>query len=377
MKQVDTVVVGAGVSGLVAATELVRAGRQVLCLEARPRPGGRALSVSTRSGPVDLGATWYWPGEDEVSGLARSLGVSTFPQHLAGDVLLERPIPAAPAAEPTGEGAVEVQRVPGNPIDVPSYRFTGGAGDLVTRLAGQLPNGVLQCATPIVSIAETAGGVIVRSLTPDPAHAAVAARSVVLALPPALAVASIDFPAGLDPQVAAVATQTAVWMGEVVKAVAVYETAFWRSEGLAGAAVSYRGPFREFHDMSGDAGTVPALFGFAPSTSFASVDHEEVQRTFLDQLVRLFGDRASRPLAVLAKDWGREEWTTPPHQSAAAATVVSFGHPIFSRANPSRTILWASTETSELHAGHLDGAVHAGARVARTILTSPEHAGDA
>lgn len=368
MRKVDTVVVGAGLSGLVAATRLSRAGRRVLCLEARPRAGGRALSLPTRAGPVDLGATWFWPGEAELEALVRSIGVSTFAQHIAGDVLLEPNELVHPTA-PSGEAAV--QRVRGNPVDVPAYRFANGVGDLVARTAGQLPAEVLRLETPVVSVAETVDGVIVRSATTDQELSTVTADHVILALPPSLAVATIDFTATLDPHVAAIATRTAVWMGEAVKAVAVYQTPFWREQGLAGAAVSYRGPFREFHDMSGADGDPPALFGFAPAAELTHRTRQQIQFAYLDQLVRLFGPQAAKPVAVHAKDWSQERWTTPPPGPGPLATTAGFGHPIYGAANPSDSILWASTETSELHPGHLDGAVHAGMRAARTILGAP------
>jgi monoamine oxidase len=59
----DAVVIGAGFAGLVAARDLIEAGRRVVVLEARDRPGGRTYS-STFPGTdvvIDLGAEWFDP----------------------------------------------------------------------------------------------------------------------------------------------------------------------------------------------------------------------------------------------------------------------------------------------------------------------------
>jgi monoamine oxidase len=56
--RVDTVVVGAGVSGLTTARLLVRAGQRVLVLEARDRLGGRTWTDRSHGPPTDLGASW-------------------------------------------------------------------------------------------------------------------------------------------------------------------------------------------------------------------------------------------------------------------------------------------------------------------------------
>ncbi|MBX9594806.1 MAG: FAD-dependent oxidoreductase, partial [Roseomonas sp.] len=55
----DLLVIGAGAAGIAAARTAMEAGRSVLVLEARGRPGGRALTDTARLGlPYDLGATW-------------------------------------------------------------------------------------------------------------------------------------------------------------------------------------------------------------------------------------------------------------------------------------------------------------------------------
>jgi monoamine oxidase len=59
----DVVVIGAGFAGLVAARDLLEAGRNVVVLEARERAGGRTYT-STFPGTdvvIDLGAEWFDP----------------------------------------------------------------------------------------------------------------------------------------------------------------------------------------------------------------------------------------------------------------------------------------------------------------------------
>jgi monoamine oxidase len=70
----DTVVAGAGFAGLRAARDLADAGRSVLVLEARDRPGGRTWTRPfAGSGPmVEIGGSWFASGHAEVrSELAR------------------------------------------------------------------------------------------------------------------------------------------------------------------------------------------------------------------------------------------------------------------------------------------------------------------
>lgn len=55
----DVVVIGAGFAGLAAARHLHEAGLSVVVLEALDRVGGRAQTVKTAAGQIELGAQWF------------------------------------------------------------------------------------------------------------------------------------------------------------------------------------------------------------------------------------------------------------------------------------------------------------------------------
>lgn len=88
-KQVDVVVVGAGLAGLVAARDLVAAQRSVVVLEARNRVGGRVLNHTLANGAVvEVGGEWVGPTQDHVLALADELGVDLYPTYEEGDHIL-------------------------------------------------------------------------------------------------------------------------------------------------------------------------------------------------------------------------------------------------------------------------------------------------
>ena len=87
-RTLDAVVVGAGLSGLVAASTLAKRGAQVRVLEARDRVGGRTLSEPFGRDTIDLGGQFVGPTQDRVLGLARELGVATFKQPDQGKKVL-------------------------------------------------------------------------------------------------------------------------------------------------------------------------------------------------------------------------------------------------------------------------------------------------
>ncbi|MEM9134174.1 MAG: NAD(P)/FAD-dependent oxidoreductase [Actinomycetota bacterium] len=361
---VDAVVVGAGIAGLSTARELLERGRSITVLERRDRVGGRLHSprLGRGDGRVDLGATWFWPGESRVTALVERLGIAVHDQHLVGDALYQ--------------ASTGVQRLDGNPLDVPSWRFTDGAASLAETLATTLPADVVHLGTTVEAIraggapatAPAGGGAEVGDVGPLTVHhgdCAVTAEHVVLALPPALAVADIDLQPALPEPVAGLAAATPVWMGATTKVVARYEQPFWRHRGLSGSAVSHVGPMRELHDMSGPDGDPAVLFGFAPGLTGAPTPDEAAIRR---QLGDLFGPDGAEPIELLIADWRHERATSPDGVEALGA-YQTYGHELYRRPALGGRLHWASTETSPVAPGHIEGALAAAERAVAAIDT--------
>jgi len=98
----DVIVVGAGISGLCAATALVKAGANTLVLEARDRVGGRTCSelvelVEEEEGgkkkkkktiKCDVGGAYVGPSQDRILRIAKSLGIETYPVYIDGNSII-------------------------------------------------------------------------------------------------------------------------------------------------------------------------------------------------------------------------------------------------------------------------------------------------
>jgi polyamine oxidase len=90
------IVVGAGVSGLVAARALQLAGVEVEIVEGRDRIGGRTYTVDLGGASVDLGASWIHTGmASPMMPLVEELGIEPMPASLTNIVVTARTFPNA------------------------------------------------------------------------------------------------------------------------------------------------------------------------------------------------------------------------------------------------------------------------------------------
>ncbi|RDW81028.1 putative flavin-containing amine oxidase [Aspergillus mulundensis] len=88
----DVLIVGAGLAGLSAAHDLIRAGLSCVVLEARDRVGGKTWSTPLKDGKgvVDLGAAWINDtNQSKVYALAKRYGVELIEQNTQGNAVLQ------------------------------------------------------------------------------------------------------------------------------------------------------------------------------------------------------------------------------------------------------------------------------------------------
>jgi monoamine oxidase len=89
-QRADVIVVGAGLAGLTAATDLVHRGHTAVVLEARDRVGGRTLNHPVGDGEVvEVGGEWVGPGQDQIIARAKNLGIKTFKTYTKGEQVLD------------------------------------------------------------------------------------------------------------------------------------------------------------------------------------------------------------------------------------------------------------------------------------------------
>jgi len=366
MKPYTIAIVGAGLSGIFAAYLLEKSGiTDYVVLEASGKLGGRIRSedVGTSSGGrVDLGPSWYWPDMQPVlDDLVHSLGLRAYAQHEEGAMMVERSPEQAPG------------RYPGYASAPTSMRIEGGMLALVQALADSIPQVRLRLDQRVAHIRCVNDSVEIETQAASGQCSVVHAGRVLLALPPRLAVASIQFTPELPRDVQEEWRHTATWMAPHAKYVAVYPEPFWQADGLSGAARSFTGPMTEIHDASvpGGAG---ALFGFlgVPAPTRKRLSEDALRRLCRAQFVRLFGPEAAHPTAEWLADWSQSPLTATADDALADG---SHPHPPVSgiASGPwAQRIHGIASEWSMSYAGYVAGAIEAGAAGVALLLRDPD-----
>ncbi|MCF3134373.1 flavin monoamine oxidase family protein [Streptomyces olivochromogenes] len=241
-------------------------------------------------------------------------------------------------------------------------RFVGGSQQVPIKLAATLGDRVVLGA-PVRSVVRSGGAYLV---TAD--GITVTASRVVVAVPPPLA-ARISY----DPLLPATRDQLCqrLPMGSVGKAIAVYDTPFWRADGLNGQAVSDTGVVRSTFDNSPLDGSYGALMGFIEGDEMRAYDAastDDIRAAVLKDYANYFGDRAKSPTHFVVQRWDNEGFSRGgPVAYAPPGVLTGYGDAL---REPVGGIHWAGTETSTYWNGYMDGAVRSGERVAKEVLAA-------
>lgn len=357
----NVAIIGGGLSGLALANSLHAHHCDWTLFEARPRLGGRVLSVPRADGGprVDLGPSWFWPGtQPRLAALIAQLGLATLEQHDSGTVLrLDDPDKSAePVAFPDAHGGAR--------------RLAGGMATLTDALARKLPTERLRHGHALIRVDDHGNHVALVF-----AHAGdeviVHARRVVLALPPRLA-ARVEFMPPLDESLRAALAATPTWMADRAKVVIAYPRAHWREAGHAGNAfvTHEQAVIGEIYDAC--EGKHAALGGFLALTPPLRAAFRDGLPMLLDnQMVQVFGP-ALEGGAQHYQDWAVEEFTCAPRDQTPAdpAAHLVQGHPLLRRPAWQGRLLFGGSESAAVGAGYLEGALDAAMRIARELAPS-------
>jgi monoamine oxidase len=241
-------------------------------------------------------------------------------------------------------------------------RFHGGAQQISIKVAEALGERVILHA-PVHTISQDDAGVRVESdaLT-------MKAQRAIVAIPPTLA-GRIRYrpimPASRDQL-----TQR-MPMGTVIKVHCLYETPFWREEGLSGQVTSDTGLVRISFDNSPESGSPGVLLAFIEGDEgrrWGRRSAGERRTAVLQCLAGYFGEKAGRPFEYVEYNWAEEEYSRGCYGGYMPPGVwMNYGEAL---RTPISRLHWAGTETATVWNGYMDGAVQSGERAAAEVLAA-------
>ena len=398
-----TVVVGAGLAGLVAADELARGGVEVVVLEARSRVGGRVWSERLPNGAVvEMGAEFILPGNTAIRELVDRFalglwdkgmrygrrdpegGIGTTHEELAAAVAeAERALAAdagrrGPAAGPSAREFLESLDIPpgareailarveissansadrvaaaelagvAHIDDEPAPGIAGGNQRLALALADSLGPAV-RLDSPVTAVE---WGARVRVLTPG---AELDADACVIAVP-ASVLGRIAFDPPLPPRLAEPLAQ--VTYGHAAKLFVPLRRA---SEPSAVMNV----PERYWTWTATGDGGQPQHVVSAFAGSNAALDALEVEagpERWLDSLERLRGDLDLDRDGALLSTWADDPWVGAAYSTSPPATVAEAVE------EPTGPLAFAGEHTAGPYAALMEGAIRSGQRAARSLM---------
>jgi len=237
-------------------------------------------------------------------------------------------------------------------------RISGGSQILSIKMAQALGDKV-RLSTPVLRIENWQNGPVAIHT----AKGVIRARSVIVALSPSLC-NQIAFDPPL-PEKRREMQRRWPTNTPMRKTVHVYKKAFWRDKGFNGWIVQAKGPVLWAFDNSPQdvsLGVIAAFVnpGVLPSDPKAA--EIELSRIY----AQAFGDEALHPIAYHDYDWGKaDRWSLSCTGAMPPGFLTKYGDVL---QPPVGRLIWSGTETAEIWAIAMDGAVRSGHKAASQAL---------
>jgi monoamine oxidase len=418
LERTDVVIVGAGFTGLSAALELKPAGIDFLLLEARDRVGGRVEAIRNGLGErIDSGGQFLCEDMPEVMALAKARGKTFVETYVEGD-FITHPSMSAKDAKWTYHGAMAIrERMNGIEPDDPSIHGMSVAAwleqqqdpidaktafrsmieglwclpmdrvplwyliDNDRRITNEVPELQYSLCETMQSLAEDLSADLgdqvrlnepvlhiehgPRGVRVVSAKGAIAARQVLVALPPATA-AKLDFAPALPPSLG---QALGVWeSGAVIKILVRYSRPFWRERDLSGMVMWRDLPGLFACDASKDAehAALVVFIGGPLALRWRVLSEAALRAEVTTRLQQALGPDAGDAIDFSSRDWIQDRWSGGAYSDLIVEVTARHAErTILAGAPP---VHFAASELSPSFPGYVEGAIVAGRIAARKIV---------
>lgn len=331
----------------------------------------RAMSrLNGLAGSMDPATPWTHPMAAELDKITAHTWIRQNATKLMSQKLLDLAVPALFSVEPWEVSALHlifyvrsagtIQNLLNVNAGAQESQFDGGSQSICERVAEQLGKDAVTYSSPARRVVTKDGRTTVYA-----DGITVVAKKVIVAVPPPM-IPRISYEPLLSPTKDQICQHSP--MGSVGKAVAVYDTPWWRAKGLTGQATSDIGPVKITFDISPASGKPGVMMGFvdgqdARDWSFWS--YEERRAKVLAQFAEWFGPEAASPRQYLDYNMDAQEWHRGcPVSVPQPGTITGYKDAL---RRPEGDLHFACTETATIWSGYMDGAVRAGKTVAAEV----------
>ncbi|MEM8852136.1 MAG: NAD(P)/FAD-dependent oxidoreductase [Pseudomonadota bacterium] len=244
------------------------------------------------------------------------------------------------------------------------FQIAGGLGPIVDHLAGHLAHAPA-LNTPVTRVHAGPHHVEVHT------NAGVwHADHVIVAVPPTVARA-IAFDDRTHGRLAPLFD--AFQNGAMIKTALVYDSPFWRLQGLSGTAVFADCPGLTVIDGSPGDGGRPRLIAFQGgplAKAWAALPPDQRQAALFTHLSKVFGPKAATPSAVADAVWVDHPWCGGGYN--ATVRVGGDRDALANLAAVDGRIRFAGAELDDAFWGYVEGAIRSGRRATASIIAAPD-----